>query len=703
MIRLFFPVFISIISSLPAFAAPTDFSLLREQMSEARKHGDLDKADRLARDYLALASAQQDPQELGLAHHHLGNNAIERNNYPVAKQHLEQAISLLKQKGQTKALADALRRLGMTYRYQSNYAKALENVYQAMQIYQALQDQFAIASTYSSIGTILEKMGQYEEALQAHQQSLDLHYQLKDEGSISSAIYNLGELNRTLGDTDKALHYFLQALQMDIASGDKRNIAYSHNKLSYLYSDLGDFDKAKLHVTQALALFEQIGARRDTDWARTVVAKLAMEQGDYAKAQQLLDDVIERALQHSYKSLLVDAYKMAAELALKKADDVAALQYIEAGIELTKQTHERADEAQLQQMRVDAYIRQDSVRDALNALLQQKQLQDTIFNSKRAASIAAIQAQTEYTRQQHQIELLQNEQALQQARLAQDRLTRNFWFFGLIAAFILIISLYRRYIQLQQNRRLALEVSARTQELEQKNAELSQAYQQLEVISLTDKLTGLYNRHFLESHIDTELEQVRRLQQDWQNGKTSQPEPAELAVFLIDLDHFKALNDNYGHHAGDEVLQQFKLKMQQVFRQSDYLVRWGGEEFVVVVRHISRVEVSLLARRFVEAVQQTPFNLTGFRPVHISCSLGYVCYPLPLGPYQQHWHNLLKLADLCLYAAKYSGRNGWVGLENLATGLQLQSAAITAVQMQLWHDQGLLQLQHSFSSLNWQV
>lgn len=691
-----------IAGGLPARAADTDFAALRTQIAANRQQGQLEQAELLAADFLARATAQSNRPLQALAFHEQANNAMERNDYPLAKQLLEQAISLLQQDGQTIALANSLRRLGMVYRYQTDYATALKYVYQAMQIYQRLEDQAQIATTYSTIGTILEKMGQYEEALQAHQQSFTLHFELGNQHSLATAIYNLGDLHRVLGDKDQALKYFLQTLELDLAGGDMRDIAYSHNKLGYLYSELGEFAKAEQHAQQALALFEQIGARRDTDWARTVVAKLAMEQGNYATAKQLLDDIIERAKNSQYKSLLVDAYKMAAELALRQNDAEATLRYTSPGIAQAQQNNERADEALLQQMQVQAYLQLNAVPEALEALLRQKQLDDEIFNSKRAASIAAIQAQTDYTRQQYQIELLQNEQQLQQAQLERQHLIRNFWISGLVAVFILMISLYRRYVQRQQNRVLEQQVKARTQQLQQKNAELALAYQQLEIISLTDKLTGLHNRHFLESHIATELEQCRRMHHS--NSGNTPPPNTELALFMIDLDHFKSLNDSYGHNIGDEVLKQLRHIMQQVFRQSDYLVRWGGEEFVAIARNINRDEVSHLAQRLVETVKQTPIPVAGSKPLHISCSVGYACYPLPLGESALHWQRLLKLADLCLYAAKYSGRDGWVGLDNCAPALPLTKASINAAQMQAWHQQGLLTLRHSFNgSLNWQA
>lgn len=684
-------------------AAQAGIDQLKQHIASARNQGNLQQAEQLSDSLLETAIALNDVNAQAQAYYEFANNAMERNIYPLARQHLEQTLALLPPDQVSTLQAKALRRLGMVYRYQSDYDTALKYVYQAMQIFQTLEDQAAIASTYSSIGVILEKMGQLEEALKAHQQSLNLHQQLGNTENVASAIYNLGDLYRVLGDNEQAMQYFLQSLQLDIASDDKRNIAYSHNKLGFLYAALGELDKAAVHANQALSLFQQIGALRDTEWARTVVAKVAMEQGDYTTAQQLLDTVMLAASTHHYNSLLVDTYRMAAELALRQQDDTAALSYLEPAITLAQQNHERADEALLQKMRVDVYSRQERVAEAFAALQAQKQLEDDIFSSKRAATIAAIQAQTNYSLQQNQLELLQNKQQLQQAQLEQQQLARNFWIVGLCAVFVLLISLYRRLLQSRQNRLLEQQVAARTTELKLKNDELERAYQQLETISLTDKLTGLHNRHFIDSQIESELEHYRRVQQDWQTGKTVQPENAELALFIIDLDHFKRLNDTYGHDVGDAVLQQLGQIMRQVFRQSDYLVRWGGEEFIALARGINRDDAGQLAQRFVTAVATSIIQGDGYGPFYITCSVGYVCYPLPLGNTVQHWPGLLKLADICLYAAKYSGRNGWVGIPNYAAELPVSAQLVSAVQIQHWIEEGKLQVQHSFSeALSWQ-
>ena len=133
---------------------------------------------------------------------------------------------------------------------------------------------------------------------------------------------------------------------------------------------------------------------------------------------------------------------------------------------------------------------------------------------------------------------------------------------------------------------------------------------------------------------------------------------------MIDMDHFKRVNDEYGHGAGDEVLQQLTQRLALVFRQSDYIVRWGGEEFVGVARFINRSDASNLAQRLLDEVGATPFTLSNGASTYHTCSVGYACYPSALHYNQANdWQTLIALADTCLYEAKNNGRNAWVGIE----------------------------------------
>ncbi|ABG40827.1 diguanylate cyclase [Paraglaciecola sp. T6c] len=644
----------------------TEINPLKRAIELARKQGEMNKAEALTEQFQQLAVSKNDALALADVYFEQARNTMERNHYAPAHDLLNKAINVYQEQGDQAGLAKAYRQRGLTYRYQSNYPQALEYIYSAMQISQQQNDTSAVASTYNSIGLVLEKMGLLEGAAQAHQSALEMHHELDDKNGIASALYNLGDLRRLMGDDKLALTYFQDALKIDLASEEKKYIAYSHNKVGFQFIQLADYEQARYHLTEALTLFQQIQAPRDTDWAILSMATLEMNLGNLPLSRTMLDGVIERAIDKQYKSLLVDAYRTSAQLALLDEDTELALQHIDAGVTQAKKNNESHDEALLEALRVKAYLQEDALRQALDALLYQKKLDDEILNTTRIKTIATLQSQTEFVRRAQQIKLLEKEQALTQVTLKQAQWSRNVWLASIVVSAILFALVYGRISQRRLNKRLSEEVAIRTLELSQKNVELQAAYREMEAISLTDKLTGINNRRFLENHIETDLEKSQRIYDDWRDGKTPTPHQGDIVVFMIDMDHFKRVNDEHGHHVGDEVLRQLTKRLARVFRQSDYLVRWGGEEFVGIARFIDRSDAPLLAQRLLDEVSASPFRLSDKALSHYTCSIGYVCYPPILEHSQQtDWKTLIALADGCLYQAKKSGRNAWVGIEKV--------------------------------------
>ncbi len=206
------------------------------------------------------------------------------------------------------------------------------------------------------------------------------------------------------------------------------------------------------------------------------------------------------------------------------------------------------------------------------------------------------------------------------------------------------------------------------QKLTTTKKELEASHQQLEKLSVTDQLTGLYNRRFLMQHIQTDLYQSKRDYKNWQKGHVKQaPSRSDMVFFLIDLDLFKQVNDNYGHNAGDKVLVAMKEILTTVFRESDYIIRWGGEEFLAVARFSHRQKAPMLAERVRKAVAMYSFDIGDERTISLTCSIGFASYPfVPQYQCQFSWENVIEIADQCLYAAKKSGRNAWVGADGVA-------------------------------------
>jgi len=244
----------------------------------------------------------------------------------------------------------------------------------------------------------------------------------------------------------------------------------------------------------------------------------------------------------------------------------------------------------------------------------------------------------------------------------------------LLLTLVAVVQLRTRWLRRRQ-RELELKVSERTAALEQVSRALEEKSRVLELASISDPLTGLHNRRFLAEHIEAEIAASQRRAREAALTAVPQPVDTDSLFFLIDIDHFKQVNDEYGHAAGDAVLVQFGRRLRTVLRESDHLVRWGGEEFLAVARDTNRLRVQELAERLRSVVVESPFVLDDGRRLAITCSIGFACLPfVDADPRALGWQDVVRLADLALLTAKRSGRNAWVGLA-AGRGLQERGSA----------------------------
>jgi len=162
--------------------------------------------------------------------------------------------------------------------------------------------------------------------------------------------------------------------------------------------------------------------------------------------------------------------------------------------------------------------------------------------------------------------------------------------------------------------------------------------------SVTDCLTGLRNRRYAEQHLHRIAEQAHEAKCDY-------------ALMMLDIDHFKQINDRYGHAAGDAVLKQLALRLTRCFRKIDLIARMGGEEFLVAMPRTSTEEAALAAERLRHVVDATPFSTGAGGPtVRVTISIG-VAIDQPDAPLPPSLTEMLDRADGALYAAKSGGRN----------------------------------------------
>ena len=163
----------------------------------------------------------------------------------------------------------------------------------------------------------------------------------------------------------------------------------------------------------------------------------------------------------------------------------------------------------------------------------------------------------------------------------------------------------------------------------------------LEVLARTDPLTAVLNRRALNERLSTELERVKRYE-------------STVSLLLIDIDHFKRVNDNYGHLVGDDALSDVGALLQSAVRTVDSVARYGGEEFVIVLPETGVVGATIFAERVRELIEEHEFSHSGSSKLHLTASVGVATYP---SPGLETVEDLLAKADQGLYRAKAEGRN----------------------------------------------
>ncbi|EJN03346.1 sensor domain-containing diguanylate cyclase [Herbaspirillum sp. YR522] len=171
--------------------------------------------------------------------------------------------------------------------------------------------------------------------------------------------------------------------------------------------------------------------------------------------------------------------------------------------------------------------------------------------------------------------------------------------------------------------------------------------ERLKHIGLTDPLTGVNNRRYIEQRMHEEVARGQR-------------ERSALSCLFIDIDHFKRVNDNFGHQSGDDVLREVAGRIKKELRLSDALGRFGGEEFVVLLTHATREDAARIAERIRSGICSRGIMIEGSRdPLRISASIGTASLVPPdrNRPAEEVKQAMLKAADQALYQAKEGGRN----------------------------------------------
>ncbi len=287
----------------------------------------------------------------------------------------------------------------------------------------------------------------------------------------------------------------------------------------------------------------------------------------------------------------------------------------------------------------DAYQFSRLYQQEAITLREYTELSKSIFQSERERQINQLQEEFSAKEKSKQIEALKQQNQLKAVEIERQNLQQHVtMLIGIVVALasILLYLLYRK-------------VQSANQKLKEANDQL--AYQ-----SLRDPLTGLFNRRSFQEQMEQRKVQVERRQL------------ASLTTdgfILLDVDFFKHVNDHFGHAAGDTVLVEIANRLSGLTRNDDMVLRWGGEEFLILLRRVDIQALASFTKRVLDLIGTEPV-VFGDQQIRVTASAGFLTYPFAnLNEQSMGWAKALQLADMALYLGKVHGRNRAYGLVQL--------------------------------------
>jgi diguanylate cyclase (GGDEF)-like protein len=489
-----------------------------------------------------------------------------------------------------------------------------------------------------AFGTSARRRGQSEEALAALHEALSFADRTANAYRRSSVQYQLAVLHLALKQGEEALAASVAAYD----EGKAANSVYAMANAKMIESSAMDLMRQPARevaiMEEALAIARKGHSEVAEGRALVNLSDIHLRRKEFAAAL----DAARRSLAQARK---IGDPKLDAASRANMGFSLLGLGRIAEGKRLTdealaeyERTGATADIADL----VNEYGRDlERIGDyegALKLYHREQALKDEIAQETQMRALLEVQEKYEAEKRNREINLLNRENHLKTAELANTVLEQRVWWSlaGLFAlSFIVVAVLYRK-------------LRSTNDLLAQKNTELA-------IQSTRDPLTGLYNRRYFQNFISAEDARGER--------RRRADDHTVRALLLIDIDHFKETNDRFGHALGDAVLIAVAGRLRSTLRESDMIVRWGGEEFLVLAT-IYEDRVDDLATRILHTISAEPIILDG-KVIRTTASIGYVPVPLPPGEIALPWDKAIGVVDMALYMAKVHGRNRAYGIRRL--------------------------------------
>jgi diguanylate cyclase (GGDEF)-like protein len=468
-----------------------------------------------------------------------------------------------------------------------------------------------------------ERESAYSHMIKALEQSRSIGHKLYEARACNA----LGALFDWYSNTGVALEYMLEALGLLDQIGQRESLigCMTLSNIGAMYYRHQDYQKALSHYQASLQGFERLEAEVAVQMVKLNIAESLIKLGQSAQAQNQLESILEHIRQQQKQEFESFALRTLAAAMLAQGQHQKALEIYQSALEIARQ-YDWFEERGLAHLGLGKiFLELQQPEQAWTHLLQAKEglVHSSSENQLEAlhCMVAAKEALSDY-----QAALgLQRQWSDLERTYRETHAERH------------AKSLMLRF-EMAQAQRQTEEVLLRNRDLEFAIAEKERLAAELERLSLQDPLTNLYNRRYLQTHFEQLL-------------TVAQTQGLEVAVIVLDIDHFKQVNDQFSHLIGDQVLRQFAQVLLHNVRPGDIAARFGGEEFVVLLPDTHLEQAQMIAQRLCQAIAQHPWQRIHTR-LSITTSIG-----LALGQPNESSQQVLARADHALYRAKQLGRN----------------------------------------------
>lgn len=486
------------------------------------------------------------------------------------------------------------------------------------------------------LGRLFRLDSQYDKALTHYELALDALFATSDDRQFVRRAYLSQQMAQVYAEQKNwpAARATIETLYEEV----KRNKALS--LLPDIYITLGFVLAAQEDLVAAADIYQRgltlARANKQQSLAITFLNNLGtiyLEKGDAAEANRIYAEALAEAEALNDEEniqLLKFNIGYAQVLAGEHAAGIAKMLDT---MEFYQQRNYKPEMEDILGWLAKAYKAMGDFKMQAATLEQQMQLREEIMTAEREKNTQTLQARYDLKSQNQQITILQQQNSLQEELLKnkklQQTITLLFAVIMLIAA-ALLINLYRK--------------------VRKTNQKLKEVNKQLEFQSLRDPLTGLLNR---------------RAMQEKMASRHTTADKSACGLLILDIDFFKQINDNYGHAAGDKVLVEISRRLSKLVKNNEMLIRWGGEEFLMVLDSSSCKAIDALCQRILTTISATSIMDEG-KSIDVTISGGFINLPFAgVAEQQLNWERVLQIADMALYLSKVNGRNQVTAIDGL--------------------------------------